>query len=193
MAKRLAMTTDGRLTYCSATEENLGKGSCNHVGHARNGESPEYFSKRMQAEDILFNAFKGLHYYEYEEMGALSPKSVGLGEDYYEVQRLRLLESFSSERLREMDCSLSDTELILRGDKKDLERLSKSDSSYSRYLANEVLKGRTPQEFYFSEPLTLLEEEKKWVDDVFNSYDAPITLIEAACKFLENDRATFKD
>lgn len=47
MVKRLAMTTDGKLTYCSATEENLGKGRCNHVGHARNDESPEYFSKRM--------------------------------------------------------------------------------------------------------------------------------------------------
>lgn len=186
------MTTDGKLTYCSATEENVGKGRCNHIGHARNGESPEYFSKRMQAEDILFNAFKGLHYYEYEEMGSLSPKSLGLGEDYYEVQRLRLLKSFSSDRLREMDCSLSDTELILRGDKKDLEKLSKSDSSYSRYLANEVLEGRTPQEFYFSEPLTLLEEEEKWMSNALNSSDENVR-IEAACKFLENDRAIFKD
>ena len=43
MPKRLAMTTDGKLTYCSAAEENVGKGRCNHIGHARNGESPEYF------------------------------------------------------------------------------------------------------------------------------------------------------
>ena len=35
MTKRLAMTVDGRLTYCSADEHNIGKGRCNHVSHAK--------------------------------------------------------------------------------------------------------------------------------------------------------------
>lgn len=46
MAKRLAMTFDGRLTYCSADEHNIGKGRCNHVSHAKNGESQEKFLER---------------------------------------------------------------------------------------------------------------------------------------------------
>lgn len=37
MTKRLAMTADGKLTYCSASEENVGKGRCNHIGHERDG------------------------------------------------------------------------------------------------------------------------------------------------------------
>ena len=46
MTKRLAMTVDGRLTYCSADEHNIGKGRCNHVSHAKNGESQERFLER---------------------------------------------------------------------------------------------------------------------------------------------------
>ena len=46
MTKRLAMTVDGRLTYCSADEHNIGKGRCNHVSHAKNGESQEKFLER---------------------------------------------------------------------------------------------------------------------------------------------------
>lgn len=46
MVKRLAMTIDGKLTYCSATEENVGKGRCNHVGHALKGESQVDFLER---------------------------------------------------------------------------------------------------------------------------------------------------
>lgn len=46
MAKRLAMTIDGKLTYCLATEENVGKGRCNHVGHALKGESQVDFLER---------------------------------------------------------------------------------------------------------------------------------------------------
>lgn len=48
MAKRLAMTTDGKLTFCSATEENIGKGRCNHVSHAKDGENQVDFLKRNE-------------------------------------------------------------------------------------------------------------------------------------------------
>ena len=48
MAKRLAMTTDGKLTFCSATEENIGKGRCNHVSHAKDGENQVDFLKRTE-------------------------------------------------------------------------------------------------------------------------------------------------
>lgn len=41
--KVLAMTTDGKLTYCTASPENRGKGRCNHIGHQEPGESIEEF------------------------------------------------------------------------------------------------------------------------------------------------------
>lgn len=187
MAKRLAMTADGKLTYCSASEENVGKGRCNHIGHERDGESPEHFSRRMQAEDIVFNLFKGLHYYEDEEIGGIDPKA--FGEAYFEASKLRILKSFSSERLREMNSSLSDAELILRGDKKDLERLSKSDNPYSSYLANEVLEGNHPEEFDFEEAEEFPEEEF-WASKGMYSSDENARL-NSALRFLENDIATF--
>lgn len=52
MQKRLAVTKDGRLTYCTATEENIGKGRCNHVTHQKQGESQEDFLNR---NNILSN------------------------------------------------------------------------------------------------------------------------------------------
>lgn len=48
MVKRLAMTADGKLTYCSATEENVGKGRCNHIGHSKDGETQFDFVKRTE-------------------------------------------------------------------------------------------------------------------------------------------------
>lgn len=33
--KVLALTKDGKLTYCTASEENRGKGHCNHLNHQK--------------------------------------------------------------------------------------------------------------------------------------------------------------
>ena len=44
--KRLAMTTDGKLTYCTADDEHVGKGRCNHVAHQKVGETQEAFLER---------------------------------------------------------------------------------------------------------------------------------------------------
>lgn len=33
MVKRLALNSEGLLTYCTASEENIGKGRCNHIAH----------------------------------------------------------------------------------------------------------------------------------------------------------------
>lgn len=46
MAKVLAMTADGRLTYCEAPPDKRGIGRCNHVCHQENGESEEEFAVR---------------------------------------------------------------------------------------------------------------------------------------------------
>ena len=56
MAKRvLALTVDGRLTYCTAPEEMRGKGRCNHIAHQEENQSPEDFimsvEKRIVEED----------------------------------------------------------------------------------------------------------------------------------------------
>ncbi len=47
MTKRMAMTTDGRMTYCSAPPEAQGRGRCNHIGHQKEDESMEQFLERV--------------------------------------------------------------------------------------------------------------------------------------------------
>lgn len=45
--KRLALTIDGRLTYCTSSEENIGKGRCNHIDHQRLNETNQEFIDRI--------------------------------------------------------------------------------------------------------------------------------------------------
>ena len=52
MEKRLALTKDGKMTYCTASEENIGKGRCNHIAHQKNNESAEDFCKRVENSKI---------------------------------------------------------------------------------------------------------------------------------------------
>ena len=47
MGKRLALTVDGHLTYCTASEERIGKGRCNHVDHQVANESEGQFAERI--------------------------------------------------------------------------------------------------------------------------------------------------
>ena len=42
----LAVTKDGRLTYCTASEENRGSGRCNHIAHKYEHETVEDFLAR---------------------------------------------------------------------------------------------------------------------------------------------------
>ena len=51
MKKRLALTKDGRMTYCTATEENIGKGRCNHISHQENNESIKEFVERVSLKE----------------------------------------------------------------------------------------------------------------------------------------------
>ena len=48
MTKVLALTEDGRLTYCIAPEDQRGKGRCNHVGHQKEGQSVQNFIKEIK-------------------------------------------------------------------------------------------------------------------------------------------------
>jgi hypothetical protein len=55
LEKRLALTVDGHLTYCTASEERIGKGRCNHVTHQRDNESQQQFVERisiLEADDV---------------------------------------------------------------------------------------------------------------------------------------------
>ena len=47
----LALTVDGEPTMCYASEENRGKGRCNHVGHARPGETVQDFFNRVARDE----------------------------------------------------------------------------------------------------------------------------------------------
>ena len=48
MKGRLALTKDGKLTYCKAKPDNFGKGKCNHVEHMKDEESEDAFISRIE-------------------------------------------------------------------------------------------------------------------------------------------------
>lgn len=54
--KRLALTTDGRLTYCSCPDGQIGKGRCNHIEHQNNNESVQDFTNRMSKINNKINS-----------------------------------------------------------------------------------------------------------------------------------------
>ena len=53
MGKRLAMTTDGKLTYCSASDANIGKGRCNHLFHQNTNDSQNFILEYENLKSIL--------------------------------------------------------------------------------------------------------------------------------------------
>ena len=68
MTKRLALTTDGKITYCTASEDNIGKGRCNHVAHQKDGESNEDFIKNHQQSNITLSDLRELTVPEIKKM-----------------------------------------------------------------------------------------------------------------------------
>ena len=56
--KRLALTTDGRMTWCSAPKGTEGKGRCNHLDHKEDDESIEDFMNRTSNNQST-NIFDG--------------------------------------------------------------------------------------------------------------------------------------
>lgn len=51
--KVLALTEDGKMTYCAAAPDQRGKGRCNHIAHKEKGESTEDFFKRIEPQNII--------------------------------------------------------------------------------------------------------------------------------------------
>lgn len=47
MTKRLAMNVDGQMTFCSAPDDKIGMGRCNHVMHQNSNESASDFTERV--------------------------------------------------------------------------------------------------------------------------------------------------
>lgn len=48
----LALTEDGRLTYCTCSPEKRGTGRCNHKFHQKDGESAQDFAKRAGSHEF---------------------------------------------------------------------------------------------------------------------------------------------
>lgn len=48
--KVLCMTKEGKITYCTASPENRGKGRCNHIAHQEENESIQDFMTRVSTE-----------------------------------------------------------------------------------------------------------------------------------------------
>jgi hypothetical protein len=61
MNKRLALTKDGQLTYCSSDDEHIGKGSCKHVAHQKLGESQQQFMNRINNKCPICGCMNGNH------------------------------------------------------------------------------------------------------------------------------------
>lgn len=55
--KRLALTKDGKLTYCTSDTENIGKGRCNHVAHQLPTESKEDFINRLSQKEAYYGSY----------------------------------------------------------------------------------------------------------------------------------------
>ena len=51
--EKLALTVDGNITYCVASEESIGKGRCVHVAHQNAEESLEDLPKRVKDMKVL--------------------------------------------------------------------------------------------------------------------------------------------
>jgi hypothetical protein len=52
----LALTTDGRITYCTCDPSQRGKGRCNHVSHQNPGETEAEFIERSSKEMVSTGA-----------------------------------------------------------------------------------------------------------------------------------------
>lgn len=50
--RRLAINENGEMTYCTASEENIGKGRCNHLTHQGDHENQLDFMERVSDLDI---------------------------------------------------------------------------------------------------------------------------------------------
>ena len=96
MAKRLALTVDGNITYCTATDENIGKGRCNHIGHQKDEESQEDFVNRIESE-IKLSKIKNLKLKDLKNM-------------YDNGEDLELLKQLENEELIEYRISKGETD-----------------------------------------------------------------------------------
>lgn len=47
------MTRDGKMTYCSSPDHLIGKGRCNHIAVAQDGETAEQFKERFDKENRI--------------------------------------------------------------------------------------------------------------------------------------------
>lgn len=170
MPKRLALTTDGRMTYCFADDKNIGRGRCNHIGHMKDGESQEHFSKRMQSEEILQESIKDFKFKEGEEV----PKEVE------EIISNNLLENMAFERLRQLEdnSDLAKAEILRRtefNNTKDPQTLQNIYFLVSEGEFNKELDIETPKASKFNES-DLDSSDKN-------------TRLKAAMKFLGNESA----
>ena len=54
MGKRLALTVDGKMTYCTASDDNVGRGRCNHILH-ESGDKETFLKKMNTIQNLISN------------------------------------------------------------------------------------------------------------------------------------------
>lgn len=166
--KRLALTINGDLTYCSASEENIGKGRCNHLSHQSTIESiDDFMAKASKIQECIsngekFTILKKSRLKEKMKLEGMQKKFYQDGYFYkldtsYEMREERnaLSEDLCSLILKHMDIDHAEYEMVKLFDednnlysspcirsknflKKDEELISLSDV-ISKKLANEII------------------------------------------------------
>ena len=91
--KRLAMTKDGQLTYCTASEENIGKGRCNHIAHQKNGEDPVTFMNRVN------NAQNASYDKKIEMIQKGENLNILINDEDYEIRRVIAEQGYGLDKL----------------------------------------------------------------------------------------------
>lgn len=57
MNKRLALNDKGEMTWCTSSEENVGKGRCNHIVHQNKDENTQSFVERIGKAQELYGGY----------------------------------------------------------------------------------------------------------------------------------------
>lgn len=80
---RLALTKQGTFTYCQASDENIGKGKCNHIAHQQNNETHDEFCERTDFSLQFNNTLELLKDYDSESLS--NPIRFGQVEEKYHL------------------------------------------------------------------------------------------------------------
>lgn len=173
--RRMAMTRDGRITYCSSPDNLVGKGRCNHVAVALEGETAEQFRERFDKENKIM------------KIENISKYDFTLPEDYFDnksveqVERDYILLNAVNLRLKkaiQVDKKYFYQNATTAPDPKELEVLNANYSKNLEAFNNLVAKYKEEHPDYYEtipcqKTYKPSEDDKKEAQDFVNSITSP--------------------